>query len=123
MWIAHYNDGTELAEVSNGREVLFRDIDQNRLVRFELRVNSKSYEVDLINGSFKINTERMSFENFSKANKFELVYFRRVRHDLGPQSIGEQLQLCFGWKTNIDGHSFKRILKISERGDATLALQ
>jgi hypothetical protein len=122
MWIAHYNDGTELRQFSEGRENLFKDIDQSKLTVFELGVDSKLYKVFLTDGSFEINGELISFENFGIMNEFELIYFRRVRQNIGSSTEAEVLN-CVGWKTNIDGHCFRRILKISETGEVTLALR
>jgi hypothetical protein len=122
MWIAIYEDGRELKQFSEGRENLFKDIDQDRLTLFQVEVNSKKYEVDLADGSFNIDGQKLAFENFGLQNKFQLIYFRRVRQQIGEASNPEVTQ-CIGWQTNIDGHSFKRILKINNNGGITLCLK
>lgn len=123
MWQAHYNDRTELAQFSEGKEQLFRDIDQNKLVKFTVRVNSKTYEVDLVNGTFNIAGVPLSFENFGLSNDFSLIYFKRVKRHIGSMGNVIETLYCVGWKTQIDSHVFKRILKITEGGDVILALR
>jgi len=121
MWIAKYFDGRELKQFGDGRESLFKDIELDKLKSFELRVNSKPYEVDLVNGSFMLEGVKIEFENFGSQNDFDLIYFKRVRNTIGQNSVRTET-FCFGWKTNIDGHTFKRIVKISD-GNIQLALK
>ena len=116
MWIAHYNDGTELKQFSEGREMLFKDIELDKLKTFEIRKGDQSYTVNLEDGSFDINGQRLMFENFGTQNDFQLIYYVRVKRNIGPHLPPIERQICFGWKTNIDGYSFKRILKISDSG-------
>lgn len=112
MWIAKYFDGTELRQFGEGKEMLFKDIQLDKLKSFELGVNSKSYEVDLVDGSFTLDGVKLGFENFGEQNQFDLIYYKRVRRSIGPQATSV-ITYCFGWKTNIDGHSFKRIVKLT----------
>ena len=123
MWIAHYKNGRELKQFGDGKEALFKDIEQDELKTFEVRVKNKWYSISLEDGSFQFNGEQLSFENFGKPNEFQLVYFKRIRRNIGPELPPVETLECFGWKTNIDGHTFKRILKVTEDGGASLSLK
>jgi hypothetical protein len=121
MWIAHYIDGTELSQFSEGRERLFKDIELNKLESFELRVDSKKYEVNVKDGSLLIEDSKLCFENFGLQNHFDLIYFKRVRQHIGAE-VKEETVYFLGWKTNIDNHAFKRILQI-DKERVTLGLK
>lgn len=103
---------------------MFKEIEQKKLKTFEVRIKNKWYSVSLEDGSFLFNGEQISFENFGKQNEFQLIYFKRIRRNIGPELPPIEIIECFGWKTNIDGHTFKRILKVKEEeGGVSLSLK
>ena len=83
-WTAIYEDGEELSQFNeDGSENLFGEIDQSRLMMFELRDSTdKIWIVDLQNGSFKIGDEVITFEGYEGVD-YRLIYFRRVRQLVG----------------------------------------
>ena len=115
MWVAIYNDGTELAQYDiSGNERLFREIELDRLDIFEVRLLGSDnvievYGVWLYGGIFRLQDSYFEFDGF-EAQKLKLIYFRRVRQSLGGDAT-EEVWHCLGF----EAAGKKRIMKISEQ--------
>lgn len=83
----------------------FRDIEQDKLVKFSLSDGKDVYAVDLRTGDFSVNGRELSLyeQNFDPfAHKLRLIYFREVRKEFNLD--GEVIALyinkyIFGWQT------------------------
>lgn len=122
-WIAHYNDGTKLEQYENGKENLFGDIKHDKLHYFCFVTDTEKFAVDLRTGKININGQEIEFENFGEQNDFQLIYYRRVRNDLGTRSGGQKVSFNIGWKTKIDNYSFKRVLKLTPTKGSHMEVQ
>lgn len=85
MWKAIYNDGTMLPQFEENIEHLFSEIDHSKLGVFRIDLPENGYAVSLDDGSFSIGGARFKFDGYEK-EKFTLIYFRRIRRDLGGDS-------------------------------------
>ena len=94
---AIYKDGTILKQFAeDGTERLFKEIDQDNLSEFRLDNRFHAYRVSLDTGDFGINDERITFNGFEHS-KFKLVYFKRVRQNLGGP-IPVEVTYNIGWQ-------------------------
>lgn len=112
-WIAIYNDKTELKQFENGKEHLFKEINQEKLRRFALTENNKIQAfVDLDTGQIHIGDQILEFPKF-KDVQFRLIYFRRVKQVLG---LPEQSSVNhhIGWQTTIGDRNYKRIITFKD---------
>lgn len=74
-WIAYYNDGTSIEE---GDGVKFTELEQDKLVSFEIIDGDEVFGVDLVTGVFNCNNENAVFEGFSNLGEdYRLIYFKR----------------------------------------------
>lgn len=127
-WICHYEDGTKLYQNHNSGEDEhnFGHIQQDKLGVFELTNGQNSIKVDLQTGKFNINGQEIGFDLGFKLHedkqsayhldpeKYELIYFCRVRRDFAPEGMIETVKYFVGWKTNIDGVVYQRLALVDE---------
>jgi len=120
-WRAIYEDGEELPQYNeDGTENLFADIDQNRLKFFVLEhKDGRSWDVNLADGSFRINAERFIWDGFDGAD-YRLVYFRRNRRQMGTAGISSSVIQHVGWQTTIGEKNHQRVMAIAENGACTI---
>ena len=123
-WRAIYKDGTELRQYNgDGTENLFGDINQAELKLFVIfhYITAQYWEVNLIDGSFRINGEQFYWDGFDGAD-FRLVYFRRNRRQMGSfgATISSSVVQHLGWQTTIDGKNHQRVMAITENSVCTL---
>ena len=112
-WLAIYKDGSTLNQFGkDGKEYLFKEINQVKLSRFQLIGNIGNYLVDLEDGSFIINKQRISFNGF-KDSKFKLIYFKRIKQNLGG-AIPIEITYNVGWQVagNAETPNYQRIMQI-----------
>lgn len=112
-WTAIYLDNTKLEQFSEvGRERLFKEIDQDRLYELQLHGDYTDYLVNLVDGSFEINTTKFSFNGFDNS-KFKLIYFKRVRQNLGGV-VPIEITYNIGWQVAGDSKQAnqQRIMQI-----------
>ena len=83
-WTAIYNDGTFLSQFKEEKEILFKDIDQEKLIAFEMGDGGSKVRVDLKTGVFKLNDNEIKVKDFSGRDEvYRLIYFRRNTVDIG----------------------------------------
>lgn len=116
LFTAEYEDGSAYAQPEDDISRLhkgdkdftpssFRDIDQEKLVRFSLSDGVDTYEVDLRSGDFAVNGKELSlheqgFDPF--AHKLRLIYFREVRKEFNANMEEVDVYVnkyVFGWQT------------------------
>ena len=115
MWTARYLDSTSLPQFEeNGEENLFKEIDEDKLERFEIFINEKNYGIDLVTGKFNIGDQQLYFAGFSPKESYTLIYFRRVRKDLsqGMQVLGTKVTHHIGWKCTLNGKEHQRVMRV-----------
>ena len=114
MWIAQYNDGTQLDQFNlDGSENLFKNINQDKLKRFIIRSEQREIILNLVTGEVRINGLKLSFGFEDEVHR--LIYFRRVRQILG--SGAPSVVEYVGWQATMQGDScpssnVKRILMV-----------
>jgi len=110
-WIAQYGDGTTLCRFMNGEEKLFKDINHDELVLFNVSIGVKQVMVDLTFGTISINGNTLVFSNSNREENYRLIYFRRVRHDFntkGAQSVN--VKHFIGYQITVDDKNHKVII-------------
>jgi len=120
-WIAIYEDGSMLLQFDNGKENLFKDIDLDRLVEFQLVFNSKKVlSVYPKLGAFNINGFSYTTDIAYKRNNstYKLIYYRRVFNQI-EDGVSSKIFYNIGFEVNINGVVHKRILS-SDGYDITL---
>jgi len=111
-WLAVYKDNSELYQYSKDREILFREIDLDKLKGFVLVSDDEKqvFSVNLEDGNFFIGKIPIKFEGPLILNDLKLIYYKRVRKVLG--AGGDTTTYCIGWETKSDP-TIKRIMKIN----------
>ena len=140
-WIAKYNDGTELKQYDDEKQLVynFAHIDQEKVTEFVLESKTDvkfTISVNLKTGLFKINNKSaekirvgktliplgLSFANkkivSSWGNKAKLIYVRHVRKDfnLGTGVTSTSINYELGYEATVDGKHEKHTIIIDERG-------
>ena len=116
MWTAIYDDESQLKQFDgNGIEVMFKDINQSKLIRFIVVDEKGEIIVNTKTGEIKVNGTKLDFGYGDM--EYRLIYFRRVRQTLGG-STGPTMCEYAGWQTTIQGGesplNIKRIVGIRE---------
>jgi len=142
-WKAKYNDGTELNEYDEEKQLVyhFGHIDKEKIYEFILipkRPNLYPVQVNLETGLFlldnKVFTELYNGKDkislglslinkkvvSSWGNKAKLIFLRHVRRDFipNPSGFGMNVEIIYelGWEAEVDGKHERHILLISEQG-------
>jgi len=107
-WSALYADEKVLLQMDNsGTEHLFKEIEQDKLVRFGICNGERHIVVDLRNGRFYIDNIPIIIPKVSdeENREYRLIYFRRVRKSIGtrPGMDGSETEHFIGFQTTIDG--------------------
>jgi len=122
-WSALYSDEKVLLQVDNGgTEHLFKEIDQERLVRFGICNGERHVVVDLTNGRFYIDSIPMVIPTLSdKKEKYRLIYFRRVRKSIGTRSgmDATSTESFIGYQTTIDGVNKQAMVSVDDTDKIT----
>jgi hypothetical protein len=89
------------------------------LIDGSFEINGKILVIDLgVSGKDKDgNIKILSFDEM----KLEPIWFRRIREDYKPEGKTVTVKYCIGYKTNIDGKVYQKILLIDEDGTTTLS--
>jgi hypothetical protein len=99
MWVAIYKDQSMLQEIDpDGKEHLFKEIDQDKLFSMELLIGNKQYGVCLQSGAFRVGDEICNFAGLDTDDSFKLIYFRRVKQSLGDNG-GASTTHHLGWQS------------------------
>ena len=85
----------------------------------------KRFIVDLEKGNLYFSTEALLFDSEIKPkNNIKLIYFRRIRKEIGCQDLKEKLEIIWyflGFQYNdVQGHNQKILLQIDSKGSWTL---
>lgn len=116
LFTAEYEDGTtyhqpedDISRFHKGDKDFtpssFRDIDQDKLVKFSLLNAKDTFAVDLRTGNFSVNGVELSLheQNFDPfAHKLRLIYFREVRKEFDVNMNEKEAYInkyVFGWQT------------------------
>lgn len=109
-WVAYYTDNTQLKQFEDGKEHLFKEIDQEKLEGFALFESIQIASVNLKTGEIKVNSTILEFpEPHFKDAKFRLIYFRRVRQVIG-SSKDSSVKHYIGWQTTVQNRNHKRLI-------------
>jgi hypothetical protein len=119
VWKAIYNDNTELNQYKDGKEVLFKEINQDKLIAFRLDNElGRHIIVDLKIGMFVVNGSIFSIPNISgRKENYRLIYFRRVARNITMHGAVEQdviTEPYIGFQVTIDGKNHKAMVSIKE---------
>jgi len=112
-FICHYDNGEKLLQNANTKnEHHFGDIDKEKLERFELVGNGKSYSVNMRTGEFDLNGVKVFFDDLPQDGEYKLIYFRRVRQMIN--SDESSVKYCFGLQCNYEGKNYQVLVWINE---------
>lgn len=114
-WKAIYNDGTFLNQFDNETEHLFKDINQDVLIEFEVSDNNNKVTLSLSDGKFVMNGVELFVDGLHNTD-FEnrLIYFRRVTLNIGTRNVSENktVKTFIGYQfTDDEGNNKKVILE------------
>jgi len=117
-WLAVYKDNKQLSQFSKGKERLFKEIELGKLKEFILMRDEDlqlkgTYSVDMTDGSFWIDKQKVNFECNVGTKELKLIYFKRVRRNLGGGDT--KITYCIGWESRANP-TVKRIMKVTEEG-------
>ena len=140
-WIVKYNNGTELKQYDDIKQLVYHSghIDRERAVEFILESKTEpkfTVSVNLENGLFYINNEPVDkilvdktkvplglyFGNkkvvSSWGNKAKLIYVRHVRRDfnMGTGVTSSTINYELGYEAEVNGKHEKHTIVIDERG-------
>ena len=110
MWIATYDDETELRQFDNEGENLFSQIDQDKLSIFTVDCGNHCVALDIESGRVDIDGVVLSF-GFEELPK-RLIYFRRNKKILGGDSNIPPIEFI-GWQSTFEGKNIKRMIFIN----------
>jgi len=116
-WSALYEGEKVLLQFDNGgTEHLFKEIEQDKLVRFGICNGERHIVADLQNGRFYIDSIPFVIPKLSdvKDRDYRLIYFRRVRKSIGTRSgmDGSETESFIGFQTTIDGENKQVIISV-----------
>lgn len=115
LFTAEYEDGSSYTQPEDDKSRLhkgdkdftpssFRDIDQDKLVRFSLTDGVDTYAVDLKTGDFSVNGKEISLyeQDFDPyAHKLRIIYFREIHRqfNVGMEEVNSYVnRYIFGWQ-------------------------
>lgn len=112
-WKATYKDNSTLKQFTGGQEAKFSDIDLDNLDSFYLYSTSNPTAI-LLNfrdGNIYLNGNRITFGAFDN----RLIYFRRVRQDVGMNSMGPRtVNHIIGMQATVDGKNKKLMFAVND---------
>jgi len=119
IWRAIYESGEELTQYKDGKEVLFKEIDQERLIAFRLdNEQGRHIIVDLKIGMFVVNGSIFAIPNLSnRPEKYRLIYFRRVVQSIGvngAKALPTTTEPYIGFQITINEENHKAMVSILE---------
>ena len=118
VWKAIYENGEELNQFKDGKEVLFKEIDQEKLIAFRLdNEQGRHIIVDLKIGMFVVNGSIFAIPNLSNLKEdYRLIYFRRVTKDIGTAGNikGTTTEPYIGFQITINDKNYKAMVSILE---------
>ena len=120
MWEAVYKDGSSLKQFKeDGTEVLFKEIEQEKLGAFVWRSTSPEIAVNVTAGIFFINGVPLSIPKISYRDdlNYRLIHFRRIQKHLGSSggiSLPDNVEAFIGFQVTIDGTNHKYMLSESK---------
>jgi len=118
IWKAIYENGGELNQYKDGKEILFREIEQDKLIAFRLdNEQGRHIIVDLKIGMFVVNGSIFAIPKLSNLKEdYRLIYFRRVTKDIGTAGNikSTTTEPHIGFQTTIDGKNHKVMVSIME---------
>jgi hypothetical protein len=97
FWRAVYNDGTVLNQHEDGKENRYQDIDRNKLVRFDLCIDNRTFL------SIRIKTPRQ-----------QLIFRRRTEMQMG--QTYRTVVIIAGWHMQLHGENVQSIHAIYPNG-------
>jgi len=116
-WIVFYNNGEKLSQFVENKENLFKDIDQDRLEKFQITDGEQYLTVNLVDGTFNLNNTIIEIPEISnRQEKYRLIYFRRVSVSIGTEgSSNRTVESFIGFQITINNKNYK--IMFSELND------
>jgi len=115
-WSALYKDDSILLQFDKDKkEHLFKEIKQDKLVRFGMSNNRHHVVIDLTNGRFYLNRIPIKIPGLSdREEDCRLIYFRRVRKSIGTATGMDdtETESFLGFQVTIDGVNKQAMLSV-----------
>lgn len=110
-WEVIYNDGSVFRQYEeDGKENVFRDINQEKMVVFNLYHNGKYISLNIKNGSFFLNGLYYKTDISELDKNYRLIYFARKRKVLGGE--GDTNTYFVGYQVTIEEKNHKRMVSL-----------
>jgi hypothetical protein len=119
-WKAIYNDGSELDQFKDGKENLFKDIDEDRLVYFKLSDGRNTILLNVPEGKFILNNQDISIDGYNnEQEENRLIYFRRVIRSLGQGGVipATSVVSYIGYQYNDEKGENKKVMLCYKEGE------
>lgn len=115
-WKAVSKDGSVLPQFENGKEHLFKEIDQDNLFEFQLICDNRLV-LSLFpeTGVFGINGFLYKTDLSYRQDKldYKLIYYKKVMQYIG-EGTSSSVFYNVGFEVNINGKTHKRIMRVKD---------
>jgi len=124
LFDANFSDGSvirqtpeDVSALDPSKSAFFDVLQRNDLVFFRLRDREHSYSVDLIDGSFYIDTfafeAQPSGQPIPEGGKYKLIYWRDHKHIFNAgEENSHEVAYRFGWEYTVDGKTWTQTLVV-----------
>ena len=111
-WLSIYEDKTTLNQFDeDGKEHLFKEIEESKLKEFALFHNEKVISLFPKQGVFGINGLIYKTDLSEQDLDYRLIHFSRRRKIMGPKGNNEN-EYFVGFQVNKDGKNHKRLISV-----------
>jgi riboflavin synthase alpha subunit len=124
IWKAYYKDGTDLHQFNaEGKEVLFKEIDQTKLKYFAINSKDKDHFVlvNLENGNIVIDGISLFVDELDNKNElYRLIYFRRVSKNMSTNGItvkeeSTTIKYFIGFQITLDSVNKQVMIEVDDK--------
>lgn len=131
LWTAHYRDGSSITQPKDDKSRLtpydpetdfqpsaYRDINQDEVVKFEIKGSGNTFTVDLQTGLFSVNGIEFSQhqQNLELSEAPRLIYFRQIKKDL-VDNVWQEAHIesyHLGWQAkDKDGNNVQYVMGVA----------
>lgn len=116
-WVSVYKDGSILEQFDGDREVLFNEIELEKLKYFKVINDNLTVVLDMERGVFRINNTPLSIKGFSDSElDYRLVYFKRNYNNMSTMNISDtqRTKYFLGYQVTVDDTNYKILLEIKD---------
>jgi hypothetical protein len=125
FWVAHYADGNCLPQFNpnTGEEQAFRDIEQNKLVRFGYYPFSEDFANFLKEKGHDVESRSLPIVEVNIYPPRRLIAYRTRTLSMSLQGSGETketIKYVIGYQETIEGRNRKVLVQVDENGNVEI---